>query len=196
MPSVLDILPQYHPRDRQSWRRWLEQHHGDSRGVWLIYDKKSAGRTRLPYGDAVEEALCFGWVDSLTRSIDDDRYMQLFTPRKPGSNWSRPNKERVARMIDAGLMTPAGLASIESAKRNGSWTRLDGAESLEIPPDLARAFRAHAGSAKQFAGFGRSVRKAILAWVASAKKPETRAARIAKTARMAAKGLRAQIDRE
>lgn len=196
MPSVLDTLPHVDAPTRRRWRTWLEKNHDRSRGVWLIFYKQSSGRPRLPYNDAVEEALCFGWVDSLVRKLDDDRYIQLFTPRKPRSTWSKPNKQRVERMIAAGLMTPAGFESIETAKRNGSWSVLDTVEALEIPPDLATAFRKHSGAARQFAGFSRSVKKAILAWIASAKQPGTRQARIDKTARMAARGLRAQIDAE
>ncbi len=162
----------------------------------MIYYKKNAVDTRLSYTDAVEEALCFGWIDSIVRRLDEERYVQLFTPRKPKSTWSKSNKLRVTRLLGMGLMTDAGLAKIEAAKRDGSWNALDSVEALEIPPDLARALKTSAAAGRHFAGFSNSAKKALLAWIASAKKPETRAVRIEKTVRMAERGLRAQIDKE
>ncbi len=196
MPSVLDDLPRFHPRDRRSWRRWLQRNHDRAAGVWLIYYKQESGRPRVPYDDAVEEALCFGWIDSTVRKLDDERYVQLFTPRKARSNWAKSNKVRVERLIAAGLMTEAGLAKIEAAKRDGSWNALDSVEALEIPRDLGRALKASSAAARHFASFSPSSKRGILAWIASARKPETRAARIEKTVRMAERGLRAQFDKE
>ena len=130
----------------------------------------------------MEEALCFGWVDSRTRRLDDERYMLMFTPRKPGSPWSRPNKERVERLVASGLMTPPRLAKIEEAQRNGAWTVYDAIEDLVIPDDLAAALAEGTSAQETFEGFSISVRKNILWWIASARRPETRARRIAKTA--------------
>lgn len=153
--------------------------------------KKATGKPRIDYEEAVEEALCFGWVDSKGGKVDDARSMLYFAPRKPGSGWSRPNKQRVERLIAAGLMMPAGLAKIEAARRDGSWSRLDAVEALEIPRDLAEAFSARPGAALHFDGFPRSVKRGILEWIATARKPETRARRIAETARLAEKNQRA-----
>jgi uncharacterized protein YdeI (YjbR/CyaY-like superfamily) len=122
-----------HPT-RAEWRAWLEQHHAQTEGVWLISYKKSTGKPRVEYNEAVEEALCFGWVDSKPNKLDDERSMLWFAPRKPGSGWSRLNKERVERMMAAGLMTPAGLEKVEAAKQDGSWNALDAIEALDIPP--------------------------------------------------------------
>ena len=123
--SVLATLEQVYVADRPAWRLWLATHHATSPGIWLVFDKKSSRPDRLAYVDAVEEALCYGWIDSTVRTLDDTRYVQLMTPRKPKSTWARTNKERVERLIAQGLMAEAGLASIERAKANGSWESLD-----------------------------------------------------------------------
>src|SRR3954467_6447493 len=113
--------PRIRPESRQAWRNWLEQHHASSTGVWVMYAKKQSGLPSLTYNDAVEEALCFGWIDSKINPIDDDFYMQVFTPRKAKSAWSALNKTRVERLLAAGLMSAAGLATIEAAKDSGAW---------------------------------------------------------------------------
>lgn len=145
----------------------------------------------MSYAESVEEALAFGWVDSLPRALDSERSMLWFAPRKPRTGWSRPNKERVARLIADGRMTAAGLAKVDAAKRDGSWTKLDAIESLEIPPDLAAALNAETLAKEHFAEFPRSVKRGILEWISTAKKPETRQRRIEETARLAAKNVRA-----
>jgi uncharacterized protein YdeI (YjbR/CyaY-like superfamily) len=157
----------------------------------LVSYKKATGKARFDYDEAVEEALCFGWVDSKGNKLDDERSMLWFAPRQSGSGWSRPNKQRIERMIEAGLMMPTGLAKIEAAKRDGSWTALDAIEALEIPPDLDRALQVNPIADRYFQAFPRSVKRAILEWIANAKKPETRARRIEETARLAAQNLRA-----
>ena len=134
-----DRYPRYYPKTRKEWRRWLTRNHETSSGVWLINYKKESGRPRVPYADAVEEALCFGWIDSVMNPLDDHSFMQLFTPRKPKSNWSKLNKQRIESLIEQGLMTPAGMAKIEAAQKDGSWTSLDKVEALDVPPDLAKA---------------------------------------------------------
>ena len=141
--------------------------------------------------EAVREALCWGWVDSKVNALDAERSMLWFAPRKPRTGWSKPNQERALRMIRARRMTAAGLAKIEAAKRDGSWSKLDAIERLEIPPDLAQALAAHAPADARFAAFPRSAKRGILEWIATAKKPETRAKRIEETARLAARGERA-----
>ena len=179
------------PATRAEWRAWLARHHARGEGVWLVTYKKTTGKPRIDYDEAVEEALCFGWVDSKGGKVDDQRSMLYFAPRKPGSGWSRSNKQRVERLIDAGLMMPAGVAKIEAARRDGSWSRLDAVEALEIPPDLEKALTDHPGAALHFDVFPRSVKRGILEWIAGARRSETRAKRIAETARLAAKNLRA-----
>jgi len=186
--NALASLEQVYVPDRAAWRRWLVKQHGRSQGIWLVFDKKSSRPDRLAYGDAVEEALCFGWIDSLVRRLDDARYVQLFTPRKPKSTWSRSNKVRVERLVAQGLMAPAGLASIELAKANGSWESLDAVEAFVMPDDLKKALALVPSAAEQFAAFAPSARKAYLHWISQAVRPETRAKRIEEVAAHAAAG--------
>ncbi len=159
--------------------------------MWLISFKKPTGKARIEYEDAVEEALCFGWIDSKPRKLDDERSMLWFAPRKAKSGWSRPNKERVERMVQQGLMTPAGLAKVAAAKSDGSWSALDAVEDLEIPADLELALAALPSAAENFDKFPRSAKRGILEWIASAKRPETREARVAETARLSSQNERA-----
>lgn len=180
-----------HPLSRAEWRQWLQENHTRSEGVWLVSYKKSAAKPRLEYDESVEEALCFGWVDSKPNKLDEERTMLWFAPRKAGSGWSKPNKERVEKMLAAGLMAPAGLAKVEAAKQDGSWYALDRIEALEIPPDLAAALAADETTRQYFEAFPRSVKRGILEWIASAKKAETRARRVEETARLAAQNQRA-----
>ena len=177
------------PRTRARWRAWLAKHHGREEGTWLVLGKKSSRVKRLAYDDAVEEALCFGWIDSRTRSLDDQRTMIWMSPRKARSSWSKSNKERVERMVAAGRMAAPGLAVIEAAKKLGTWSALDKVDALEIPQDLARALRAARGY-ENFNAFPPGSRRNVLAWIEGAKKDETRARRIAETARLAAMNIR------
>ena len=180
-----------HPKTRVEWRKWLELNHTRAEGVWLISYKKATGKPRFEYDEAVEEALCFGWIDSKPNKLDDERSMLWFAPRKAGTGWSKINKARAEKMIATGRMSPAGRAKIEAAKRDGSWSALDTIEALEIPPDLAAALSANPIAQQHFDAFPRSVRRAILEWIANAKKPETRAKRIEETVRLAAENIRA-----
>ena len=162
--------------------------------MWLVTFKKATGKARVEYDDAVEEALCFGWIDSLVRTLDGERTMQLYTPRKLRSPWSQSNKLRVERLVDAGLMRAAGLAKIEEAKRDGSWDAYAVVESLEEPADLRAAFAAGPGAAKaHWDAFSPSSRRAILWWLHTAKRPETRAQRIATIVRDAEQNRRANF---
>jgi uncharacterized protein YdeI (YjbR/CyaY-like superfamily) len=176
--------------DRKAWRKWLSKNHAKSRGVWLVFDKKTAREDRLKYADAVEEALCFGWIDSTLRPLDHAQYMQLFTPRKPKSGWSKLNKDRVARLIEAGLMTQAGFDAIELAKKNGSWAHLDEIEAMVVPPDLAAALKAKPIALRNFEAFPRFSRKQFLYWLNGAKREETRKHRIKVLVGLAAKNER------
>lgn len=180
-----------HPKTREEWRAWLEQHHARNEGVWLIRYKKTTGKAQLDYEEAVEEALCFGWIDSKPNKLDDERSLLWFAPRKSGTGWSKLNKERVERLIEQGLMMPAGLAKVEAAKLNGSWNLLDAIEALEIPPDLEAALVTYSEAKQNFDAFPRSVKRGILEWIASAKKPETRTKRVLETAQLAAQNIRA-----
>ena len=180
-----------HPLTRAEWRSWLEQNWSRTEGIWLVSYKKDTGKPRFEYDEAVEEALCFGWVDSKPNKLDDQRSLLWFAPRKRGTGWSKPNKERVERLIAQGLMAPPGLAKIEAAKQDGSWTALDAVEALEIPPDLAEALASYPAAGKNFDAFPRSVKRGILEWIVNAKKPETRAQRISETARLAEDNIRA-----
>jgi uncharacterized protein YdeI (YjbR/CyaY-like superfamily) len=177
-----------HPETRQEWRDWLIANHDRSAGVWLVSWKGKTGRARVAYEDAVEEALCVGWVDSTQRTLDEERTMQWFAPRKPASGWARSNKERVERLTAAGLMLPAGLAAVAQAKANGAWERLDSVENLVVPDDLAAAFDARTGARERWDAFPPSARRALLEWIAQARREETRRRRIEETAERAARG--------
>jgi uncharacterized protein YdeI (YjbR/CyaY-like superfamily) len=185
-----------HPKTRAAWRAWLAKHHTRTEGVWLITYKKATAKlgkkfARVEYDEAVEEALCWGWVDSKVNKLDEERSLLWFAPRKPKTGWSKPNKERVERMIAAGLMQPAGLAKIEAAKQNGTWNSLDAIEQLEVPPDLQKALKQLKGAAANWEAFPRSVKRGILEWISIAKKAETRAKRVEETARLAGENKRA-----
>src|SRR5262249_30046781 len=161
-----DALERVALSDRAAWRSWLETHHSSDTGVWLVSFKKATGKPRVEYDHAVEEALCFGWIDSTERSIDAKRVMQLFTPRKPRSPWSQSNKVRVEKLLATGLMKPAGLQKIEQARLDGSWDAYAAAESLEEPTDLKAAFAAARPAAKSnWDAFSPSSRRSILWWV-------------------------------
>jgi uncharacterized protein YdeI (YjbR/CyaY-like superfamily) len=180
-----------HPKTRADWRAWLMQNHTRKQGVWLISYKKETGKPRFDYDEAVEEALCFGWIDSKPNKLDEERSLLWFAPRKAGTGWSKLNKERVERLIEQGLMMPAGLAKVEAAKQDGSWNALDSIEALEIPPDLELALAGYAMAKQNFAAFPKSVKRGILEWIAAAKRPETRAKRIQETAQLANENIRA-----
>ena len=176
---------------RAAWRHWLTQHHRHTAGIWLVTFKKTRGQPHLPYGEAVEEGLCFGWVDSKPGKVDAQRSKLWFAPRKPGTGWSKLNKERVARLIADGRMHASGLAKVHAAQADGAWTKLDAVEALEIPADLAAALARHAPATTHFAAFPRSVKRGILEWIMQAKQPATRAKRITETATLAARNERA-----
>ena len=165
---------------------WLAANHTRPTGIWVVMDRRGTNPTQVDYESAVEEALCFGWIDSKVVKLDTKRTLQWFSPRRPGGTWARTNKARVERLTAAGLMTPAGLAVIEDAKRTGAWTILDDVENLVVPDDLAAAFAAAPPAQANWDAFSRSAKMFILYWIIQAKRPETRAARVAETARRAA----------
>lgn len=199
MPAApRDEFPRISARDRAEWRAWLAGHHASAPGAWLILSKKGSEQASVRYDEAVEEALCFGWIDSVTRTLDATRYQMVFTPRKRRSPWSQSNKERVARLTAQGLMTPAGLAAVEAAQRDGTWAMFDGIESLPMPDDLAAALSANPIAAANFAAFSSAVRQQSLWWIADAKRAETRQRRIAQVVGAAAENRnpRAAIPKE
>lgn len=184
----LDSLERVEPADRDDWGRWLEDNHARSPGVMLAVGKKGGRATCLDYDSAVEEALRFGWIDSTVRRLDNDRFLQLYTPRRPGGTWAVSNKRRVERLIAEGRMMPAGIAAVEAAKADGSWDALEDAENLVMPDDLLVALAATPGAADAFERAGVSQRKMALFWISSAKRPQTRASRIERVVKAVAEG--------
>jgi uncharacterized protein YdeI (YjbR/CyaY-like superfamily) len=166
------------PTNQKEWRLWLKKNHKSKQSVWLILYKKESNKPIISWSDAVDQALCFGWVDSKRKPIDREKFMQFFSKRKSTGTWSKINKEKVRQLIDQGLMTPAGLECIETAKQNGSWIILDDVEAFKIPKDLAKEFKIKPGSKDFFLSLSKSVRKRILLWLVFAKRPETRQKRI------------------
>jgi uncharacterized protein YdeI (YjbR/CyaY-like superfamily) len=168
----------FYPTSKAAWRAWLQENHETKQSVWLIYYKKKSNQPSLSWSDAVDEALCFGWIDSTAKPIDEDTYKQFFTKRKPKSVWSKVNKEKVKRLLEENLMSAAGLVCIEIAKQNGSWTILDEVEEFIIPDDLEAAFDTHKGSKDYYLSLSKSVRKAMLYKLVLAKQQVTRQRRI------------------
>lgn len=189
MAGIIDDFKQYYAKDRPTWRKWLAKNHAKSPGIWLIYYKKASGKSRVDYADAVEEALCFGWIDTTQRPRDEESSMQLFMPRKAKSNWSKLNKERVAKLEKEGLMTDAGREKIAAAKENGSWTKMDEVEAYVIPPELEKAFAKNKTAKKNFDAMSPSVRKQFLYWLSNTKKEETRKQRVADIIRLSKANL-------
>lgn len=185
--------PLIHPKTIAEWRGWLARHHDDTDGVWLARWKRASGKVPLDYAQIVEEALCFGWIDGVTNTLEDGRQAQLLTPRRRGSGWSPSNKERVERLTADGRMTSAGLRVIEAAKADGSWSMMDAAEALIEPAELASALDANPGARRHWDAFPRSPRRALIWWVMSAKRLETRQRRVATIVTEAGQGRRANF---
>ena len=168
----------FYPTSQTAWREWLAEHHLTKQSVWLVYYSKSSNKPSITWSQAVDEALCFGWIDSKRIKIDEETSHQFFSKRKAKSTWSKINKEKVKNFIEDGLMAPAGLEIIEVAKKNGSWTILDSVEALEIPEDLEEAFQKHPGSKDRFISLSKSAKKLMLSTLVFAKRPETRQKRV------------------
>jgi len=181
-------------KTRRAWRTWLARNHDRSKGIWLVYFKKGSGKASVTYEEALQEALCFGWIDSTVNRVDEERYKQRYTPRNDRSVWSASNKARVARLIAAGLMAAPGLAKVEAAKRNGSWKSLDDVDRIgrgaELPDDLLKALAAEPRAREAFESRPPSEKKLWGYWVLSAKRPETRARRVAETVKRVLAGRR------
>jgi uncharacterized protein YdeI (YjbR/CyaY-like superfamily) len=178
------------PNSRQQWRQWLQENHCKKRSIWLIYYKRKSSMPTVGWSEAVDEALCFGWIDSKKQSIDEEKYMQFFCRRKSNSTWSKVNKAKIQRLAEAGLMTQAGFNSIETAKLNGSWVILDEVEELIIPEDLDREFQKRLGSKSYFLSLSMSDRRNILQWLVLAKRQQTRLKRIQKIGELAVQKLK------
>jgi uncharacterized protein YdeI (YjbR/CyaY-like superfamily) len=174
---------------RAAWRGWLDTNHSSSTGAWVVVHKKDSASPRLLLEDAVEEAICFGWIDSRLHPLDDDRFKLWFSPRKPTSIWSQNNRNRVAALKSKGLMAPAGLAAVEIAQDNGAWTSLVPIDNLEIPPDLEEALDDKPAAREHFDAFTDSTKKMILHWIDTAKRQDTRNKRIRETVEQAARNL-------
>jgi len=195
--AVWDDAPQVHAETAAQWRAWLEEHHADRDvpGAWLVAWKPATGRPHVTYEDAILEALCFGWIDSQSKSLDDERSALWFTRRRPGSPWSGTNKRRLEIIAERGGMTPAGQAVVDAAKADGSWSYLDEVENLVVPDDLAAALDRH-GARATWDGFTESARRLVLRWILDARRPQTRADRVEDAARLAAQGIPARSQRE
>jgi len=191
MPGKTSPIPSYHPKSRAEWRKWLAANHASSKGIWLVLIKKGAGMAGIRYSDAVEEALCFGWIDSRPGTLDKERYRLYVAPRKPGSVWSKLNKQRIRKLVKEGRMTSAGLVKIEAARKDGSWNTLDEIDRLVMPADLLEQLSANEDAKRNFESFSTSSKKIILFWIASAKRDETRQKRIEETVRLAAQNIKA-----
>jgi len=187
MAKTLELVQ---PRSRKAWREWLKTHHASSSGIWLVIAKKHTGIPSLTYNDAVEEALCFGWIDSLMNPIDEALYKQMFTPRKSKSLWSALNRTRVERLIASGLMTSAGMKMIDVAKESGRWEAHAPSETLTLPPELRKALSANKDAKKNWPTYTESQRKMFLYMVHGAKRPETRAKRVARVVDIVSRKLR------
>lgn len=189
--TKLDGLERVEVTSRAQWRAWLRKNHKRTEGIWLVTYKKHVADKYLSFEDKVQEALCFGWIDSVPRKLDADRTMHYLSPRRPGSVWSAINKAHVERLIAQRRMTAAGLAKVEAAKADGSWHTLTSVDRMEIPADLAKALARSKTAQEHFNAFPPGIRKNILYWVTSAKTAETRKKRISTTVREAAQGRRA-----
>ncbi len=185
-----DGKPMVHPETLGQWHDWLAAHHDRGRGVWVASWRTATGRPAVGYEDLVLEALAWGWIDSTAGTVDAERSRLWFTPRKPTSGWARTNKARVARLTAEGRMQPAGQAALDLAHANGAWTLLDDVEDLVVPPDLVAALDARPGARQHWESWPPSVRKQVLTQLVTARRPETRAARVEKYADLAAAGTR------
>ncbi|MGF1923135.1 MAG: YdeI/OmpD-associated family protein [Bacteroidia bacterium] len=183
-------LETFYPTSQKEWRTWLEKNHVTKQSIWLVQYKVKSGVPTLSWSEAVDEALCFGWIDSTRKSIDQDKFIQFFCKRKPKSAWSKINKMKLEKLIEEGMMTEAGLESIAIAKQNGSWTILDEVEELIIPHELAKAFLQFSGSEDFFMSRSKSTKKHMLQWIAQAKRPETKEKRCLEIAELAARQLK------
>ncbi|GAB3499386.1 YdeI/OmpD-associated family protein [Spirosoma knui] len=180
----------FYPTSPADWRNWLEKNHLSSQSVWLVFYNRRSGKKSITWSEAVDVALCFGWIDSKKIKIDEETAHQFFSKRKPNSTWSKINKEKVLKLIASGQMTQVGLDVIETAKQNGSWTILDDVEELVIPDDLEEAFKKHEGFKTYFLSLSKTVRKMMLQSLVLARRPETRQKRVDEIAELTGQYLK------
>lgn len=180
----------FYPTSRKKWRQWLEKNHQTKKSVWAICYKQKSNVPSMVWSDAVDEALCFGWIDSLRKSVDENQFIQYFSQRKPFGTWSKVNKDKIKRLTKEGLMAKAGLDCIERAKQNGSWTILDDVERLKVPIELGIEFQKHDEAKKFFDTLSRTNKRILLQWIALARRPETKQNRINEIIREAKRGLK------
>jgi uncharacterized protein YdeI (YjbR/CyaY-like superfamily) len=178
-------------RTRAAWERWLDAHHGDEAGIWMKFAKKGTGVTTVTYAEALEVALCYGWIDAQVKRFDETYYLQRFTPRRPRSNWSKINRDAATRLIEAGKMKPSGLREVERARADGRWAAAyDSPRTAQVPADLEQALRRNKRAREFFATLSASSRYTILHRIQEAKRPDTRARRIGKFVELLARGER------
>lgn len=189
--EIFRNIPAITARSAEEWRIWLKENHQKVENVWLIIFKKETGIPTVTYKDSVDEALCFGWIDSRGVKRDSGSYYQFYSKRKPKSNWSGVNKAKVDVLLAQGKMEPAGMAMVELAKKTGTWNTLDAATNLEIPDDLRAALQSYETAAQNFEAFPKSTKRAILEWISAAKQSATRQKRVEETAKLAAQNIRA-----
>lgn len=192
MAKKQDHYEHIYAKDRQAFRDWLAQNYEQKESIWLVYYKVKSGQPSITYDEAVEEALCYGWIDSKVNSIDEERYKQVFSPRKAKSPWSKLNKTRLKKLFAENKMMPSGIAIIEKAKQNGYWEILDDVEALITPDDLQAALDQNPTAKAYYEAFSASSKKAILWWIKSAKRTETRTKRILQTVALAAQNIKAK----
>lgn len=190
--ATRDARQEIYINTKTEWRQWLDDFHRSEQSVWVICNTQKSGLPVVGWADLVDEALCFGWIDSTRKTIDEGSFKQLFSKRKKNSTWSRINKEKVQKLIDNQLMTEAGYESIRIAKENDSWTILDTVEDLMVPEDLSKAFKDHPGSEEYFQSLSKSMKKMMLQWIVLAKRPETRKKRIDEIVENAAEGKKSK----
>ncbi|MCE7064918.1 YdeI family protein [Dyadobacter sp. CY326] len=183
----------FYAASRAAWRNWLAQNGATEKAVWLIIYHKTSKTPSIYYAESIEEALCFGWIDSKSLKRDEESSYLMFTPRKATGKWSGVNKERVARLTAAGLMMPAGQKLIDLAMQTGTWDALNDAENTIIPSDLQELFDKNETAFKNFQAFPPSAKRLILTWISAAKRPETRTQRIVQTVEKAAENVRVKV---
>ncbi|HUM46468.1 MAG TPA: YdeI/OmpD-associated family protein [Chitinophagales bacterium] len=186
----------HYAKTRKEWRKWLEKNHAAEKSVWLIIYHKESKTPSVYYNEAVEEALCFGWIDSKANKRDAESFYLFFAQRKLKSNWSKANRDRVEKLIAQGQMTKTGQAMIDLAKKTGTWTALEGVQNSVIPTDLQKLFSKNKKAFTHFNAFPPSSKRIILEWILNAKRPETRQKRIQETVELAEKNIRANHYRQ
>lgn len=182
---------EYYPKNRKAWRNWLQKNHAVASHVWLILYRKETGKPSITYNEVVEEALCFGWIDSKPNKRDEESYFLFIAPRKAKSPWSALNKKRIVKLQEQNMIAETGLQKIEAAKKDGSWTLLDKIEALEMPVVLKKAFAKSKKAFKNFEQFPPGVKKQIYQWIGSAKTEPTLVKRVTETVTLAEKNIRA-----